>query len=229
MSDVTTELIKQAVSEIRKIHQPEVKLCEVCEENAATAVRRPTQSSFDESRETVPTTCKNCAMKDDMNDYVLDLAKCGHARSKYKEYLDCKECVSGRQRNNILTRGEICRKCDQPLNIDNISGGGAGMICRGCTTENANDTNDVKCDDCGVKYKKHTNKSKKSKSASANSRCVTYFQEANATCKFICQNTMVIGGITMRCRRKRYTQRRGNDIICTSKFCGSKNKCLNLS
>jgi len=234
VSDVTTELIKLAVSNIRKIHPPDVKLCEVCEENPATAVIRPTLSSFDESlKTTVPTTCKNCAMKDDMNDYVLDLAKCGHARPRYKNYLDCQECVVGRQQNNILTREELCRACNEPLNLDNINSTYSGLICRACKMKGIKDLKlnhkydvNVECDDCGGTYKKQI---QKTKSIRTNSMCVNHLQEVNAMCRVICQNTMEIGGIMMRCRSKRYTVRRGDKDVVNSKFCGKGNKCKSLS
>ena len=232
VSEDTNELIRNAVSEMRKIYPPEVKLCEVCEVNEATAVIRPTLSSFDESRKTVPTTCKNCATKDDTNDYVLDLAKCGHAQPRFKNYIDCQECVVGRQRNNMLTREEKCRVCNDPLTLDNTySNTTQGMICRKCTTENANErleknSCDIICDDCGVIYKKRIQKTKSIRTCSI---CVNHLQQVNAMCKDICQNTMEIGGITMRCRKKRYTSHRGNKDMVTSKFCGSRKKCLNRS
>ena len=50
VSDVTTELIKLAVSKIRKIHPPDVKLCEVCEVNAVMAVIRLTLSSYNKPK-----------------------------------------------------------------------------------------------------------------------------------------------------------------------------------
>jgi hypothetical protein len=83
-----------------------------------------------------------------------------------------------------------------------------------------NHTYNVECDDCGVTYKKNITKTQ-SKGAKR-SMCVNHLQEANAMCK------VKIGGITMRCRSKKYTQRRGDkDVV--SKFCGKGNKCKNLS
>jgi Zn ribbon nucleic-acid-binding protein len=170
-------------------------------------------------------------MNDDTNDYVLDLAACGHARPRYKTNIDCQECVLGRQRNNMLAREEKCRECKKTLNLDNTSIYNTGMICRDCKNEHTkeiiekNHSYDVECVDCGETYKKRL---KKAQPKGANSMCLNHLQEVNATCKVICQNTIEIGGVTMRCRAKRWARLRGDKEVIDSKMCGRKNKCLSL-
>jgi len=63
------------------------------------------------------------------------------------------------------------------------------------------------------------------KAKTANTRCENYVLEANAMCKYICEQTTEIGGTTMRCRIKRH--RRRSDDRVDSKFCGAA-KCLSL-
>ena len=202
-------------------------MCNKCHELPATDVITP-ETGFDESRKSTATTCRECAMKDDTNVYVQDAAVCGHGMERYKRMLEFKECVVGRQTDNIVSSGGKCRECDVDLTHDNINLN-HGRICIGCSKTDLNDRMkkiSVQCDDCGATYQKRENQS--GKAVKELRLCNNLINAVNLPCKGICQETKVVGGITMRCRSKRYTQLRGDKEVIKSNCCGAANKCKSL-
>jgi hypothetical protein len=147
---------------------------------------------------------------------------------RYRVCLECKICVEERQTNNIVNNGGKCRECDVDLTHDNINLN-HGRICIGCSKTDLNDRMkkiSVQCDDCGATYQKRENQS--GKAVKELRLCNNLINAVNLPCKGICQETKVVGGITMRCRSKRYTQLRGDKEVIKSNCCGAANKCKSL-
>jgi hypothetical protein len=194
-------------------------MCNKCHEFPATDVITP-EAGFDESRKSTATTCRACAMKDDTNVYVKDAAVCGHGMERYKEMLECKECVERRQINNIVNSGGVCRECRVDLTHDNININ-HGSICIRCNKNAKAVTNeknkiDVQCGDCGGTFRKY--KHRTGKAVKELRLCNNLINAVNLPCNLICHEKKVVGDITMRCRYAKY-------VASSSKCCGAKNKC----
>jgi predicted nucleic acid-binding Zn ribbon protein len=149
---------------------------------------------------------------------------------RFANMIECKICVKGRQINNIVNSGGVCRECRVDLTHDNININ-YGSICIRCTKNAKAVTNEknkinVQCNDCGATFRKHENRS--GKAVKEFKLCDNYINEVGLLCKLICQETKVVGDIKMRCRNKRYTNRRGDKDIIYSKCCGVKDKCKSL-
>ena len=201
VSDDLVKSLKNTAQKLRRVLQPDTKMCNKCHELPATDVITP-EAGFDESRKSTATTCRACAMKDDTNVYVKDAAVCGHGMERYKEMLECKECVETRQINNIVNSGGVCRECRVDLTHDNININ-HGSICIRCNKNAKAVTNeknkiDVQCDDCGETYRKR--EKRRGNSVRTNKLCDNFINEVGLLCKLICQETKVVGDITMRCQ-----------------------------
>ena len=223
VSDGLVKSLENTARDLQRIYQPDTKMCNTCQSNPATDVITP-EAGFDKSRKSTATTCRECAMQDDTNVYVQDAAVCGHGMERYGNCIECKICVEERQTNNIVNNGGKCRECDVDLTHDNIGGPTHGRICMDCiNTRNEKRKIDVQCDDCGETYRKH--EKQRGNSVKTKKLCDNLINEVGLLCKLICQETKVVGDITMRCRSKRYTKRRGDkDVVC-SKCCGNNDKC----
>ena len=224
VSDDLVKSLKNTAQKLRRVFQPDTKLCNKCHELPATDVITP-EAGFDESRKSTATTCRACAMKDDTNVYIQNAAVCGHGMERFGSCIECKICVDGRQINNIVNNGGKCRECDVVLTHDNINLT-HGRICIGCNNTGANDRMkkiSVQCDDCGATYQKRENR----KAVKEYKLCDNYINEVGLLCKLICQETKVVGDITMRCRSARYSRRRGDKNVVDSKCCGKYDKCKN--
>jgi hypothetical protein len=187
VSDDFKKSLKNTARDLQRIYQPDTKMCNTCQSNPATGVITP-EAGFDESRKSTATTCRECAMQDNTNVYIQNAAVCGHGMERYKRYLDCKECVVGRQNSSMV---------DYHCMID------------------------VQCNDCGETYRKR----ERGKAVKEYKLCDNFINEVGLHCKLICQETKVVGDITMRCRNKRYTLPNGK---INSKSCGARDKCKSL-
>jgi hypothetical protein len=231
VSDDFKKSLKNTAHNLRRVFQPDTKMCNKCHELPATDVITP-ETGFDESRKSTATTCRECAMQDDTNVYVQDAALCGHGMERFGRYIECKICVDGRHLDNIVNSGGVCRECKANLGADNTADYYCGKICMDCN-KNAKDATheknkiDVQCNDCGETYRKREKQRGKAvkESRKEYKLCDNFINEVGLHCKLICQETKVVGDITMRCRSARHTRRRGDKNVVDSKCCGKNDKC----
>jgi hypothetical protein len=142
VSDDFKKSLKNTAHNLRRVFQPDTKMCNKCHELPATDVITP-EAGFDESRKSTATTCRECAMQDDTNVYVQDAAVCGHGMERFGSCIECKICVEGRQIDNIVNSGGVCRECCVDLTHDNINIA-HGSICIRCNKNAMAVTNEKK-------------------------------------------------------------------------------------
>ena len=138
-----------------------------------------------------------------------------------QECIECKECVVGRQTDNIVSSGGKCRECNVDLTHDNINIA-RGNICIRCNKNAMAATHeknkiDVQCGDCGGTYRKRC-EHRTGKAVKENKLCDNFINEVGLPCNLICHEKKVVGDTTMRCRSAKYVKQ-------SSKCCGAASKC----